>query len=291
MPGQTVTNFVFTLNNPHLLPPEVVTEMWKPEKMKYLVYQLEKGESGTQHLQGYCELLKRQRFQAAKKLIADSAHIEPRKGSAAQARDYAMKEDTRLAGPWEFGEFSDSFQGKRNDLLQLYESAKAGKRKAVVLDEQPACYMRHYKAFAHVVSILRPERRDRQVFLLIGPPGQGKTHYVRTTYPDCYVTPVESKGFWFDGYEGHEVALIDDFSGQWPLKSLLRVLHDWPEQLPCKGGFVWWNPTKIFITTNENFETWYRRDDPSERDSMLAAIRRRITKTVQFPLLDGESVE
>lgn len=282
----TLTNFVFTWNNPPDDPP-----IWNEEKMDYLVYQLEVGENGTPHLQGYCELKKRQRFESAKKLIHPTAHLERRRGTAAEARDYCMKDETRCAGPFEFGEFTDKKAGKRTDILNLYDAAKQGKRKADVLDEYPACYMRHYKAFAHIVSIQRPPRKERQVFLLIGPPGQGKTHYVRTTYPDCYVTPVDSKGFWFDGYENHDIALIDDFSGQWPLKALLRVLHDWPEQLPCKGGFVWWNPTKIFITTNEQFSTWYRREDPGERESMLAAIGRRITKTVYFPLQEGESVE
>lgn len=285
----TVTNLVFTLNNPGDGPYD---HLWNPEKMKYLVFQLERGEENrTPHLQGYCELKKRQRFAAAKRLIGDQAHLEPRRGTAAQARDYAMKADTRVAGPWEFGEFSDSFPGKRNDLLCLYDAVKAGKRKAQVLDELPACYLRHYKAFSHAVSIQRPERKDRKVYLLIGAPGLGKTRYVRETYPDCYITPVDSKGFWFDGYEGHDVALIDDFSGQWPLKALLRVLHDWPEQLPCKGGFVWWNPSKIFITTNEQFTTWYRREDPVEREQMLHAIERRITKIVNFPLFEDETVE
>lgn len=282
----TLTNFVFTWNNP----PEEV-DIWNAEKMDYLVYQYERGENGTLHIQGYCELKKRQRFSSAKKLINDACHVEKRMGKASEARDYCMKEDTRERGPFEFGEFVDKFPGKRNDLLPLYEAAKSGKRKAQVLEDDPACYMRHYKAFAHVVSILRPQRQPREVYLLIGAPGLGKTHYVRSTYPDCYVTPVDSKGFWFDGYEGHEVALIDDFSGQWPLKALLRVLHDWPEQLPCKGGFVWWNPKKIFITTNEQFTTWYRREDPAERESMLHAIERRITKTVNFPLFEDETVE
>lgn len=287
-PPTTVTNFIFTWNNPDLEDPAM---LWKPDKMKYLVFQLEVGQNGTPHYQGYCELHKRQRFQAAKALVSASAHLERREGSAAQARDYAMKEDTRQMGPWEFGEFSDNSPGKRNDLVKLYELAKAGKRKADVLDEHPACYMRHYKAFDHVLSLMRPAQVPRQVILLIGMPGTGKTRYVRETYPDCYITPVDSKGFWFDGYEGHKVALIDDFSGQWPLKSLLRVLHEYPEQLPVKGGFCWWNPEKIFITTNEDFSVWYRREEASERESMLRAINRRITKVTHLPLLDGETYE
>lgn len=249
--------------------------------MQYLVYQLERGDQGTTHAQGYVELRVRTRFQAAKGYLSARVHLEPRKGTAKQARDYSMKDDTRLDGPFEFGEFLNNTPGKRNDLLLLYEAAKAGKRKADVLEEMPVAYMRHYKAFQHVVNLLPAAQCQRTVYVLEGPPGEGKTHYVRSTYPDCYITPVDSKGFWFDGYEGHDVALIDDFSGQWPLKALLRVLHDWPEMLPVKGGFVRWNPKKIFITTNEPWRTWYKREDAAQHDIMIEAIARRIIP-VQF---------
>lgn len=274
----TVTNFVFTWNNP-----PTTEGLWNPAKMKYLVYQLERGENGTPHLQGYCELHKRMRFQSAKRLLGDSVHLERRMGSGAQARDYAMKEDTRQEGPWEFGEFVDSFPGKRNDLVDLFNLTKDGKRKLDIAEALPGPYMRYYRAVSHLQGLIRPAQRERSVYLLIGPPGSGKTRYVRELHPDCYITPVDAKGFWFDGYEGHDVALIDDFSGQWPLKSLLRVLHEYPEQLPVKGGFVWWNPSTIYITTNEQFSVWYKREDPGERESMLGAIRRRITETIYFP--------
>lgn len=274
MPQQT-KYWCFTLNNPSILE---LQGLFKEDQMQYLVYQLERGEEGTTHAQGYVEYKKNKRFQTAKRLLSARVHLEPRKGTAVQARDYAMKEDTRTegGGPWEYGEFINNTPGKRNDLVELYQHAKNGKRSAEVAELMPAAYMRHYKAFHHVRNVLSAERCSRRVYVLDGPPGLGKTHWVRTKYPDCYVTPVESKGFWFDGYEGHKVALIDDFSGQWPLKALLRVLHDWPEMLPVKGGFTRWNPEKIFITTNEYWRRWYKRENPEEHDVMIEAIARRI---------------
>lgn len=250
--------------------------------MQYLVYQLERGDQGTTHAQGYVELRVRTRFQAAKGYLSARVHLEPRKGTAKQARDYSMKDDTRLDGPFEFGEFTDSFQGKRNDLVLLYECAKAGKRSAEVAELMPAAYMRHYKAFHHVRGIMPVEQCPREVYVLEGPPGEGKSHYVHATYPDAWFTPIDDKGFWFDGYEGHEVACIDDFSGQWPLKALLRLLHEWVERVPVKGGYVRWNPRKIFITTNEPWRTWYRREDPVQHDIMIAAIARRIIHVHYF---------
>ncbi len=90
---------VFTLNNPtDPIPFDV-------EKMDYLVYQREVGANGTPHFQGYCEFKIQKRLGAVKELLGGaSVHIERRFGTQEQAIKYAKKEDTRVEGPWEFGE-------------------------------------------------------------------------------------------------------------------------------------------------------------------------------------------
>lgn len=278
MPNEkTLKGLVFTINNP----PEDF-DLWDDNRMEYLVYQKERGENGTLHIQGYLELKKRTRFSTVKKLLGDRAHLEPRRGTSTQARDYCMKEDTRVSGPWEFGEFKEISQGQRNDLLSLADAAKLGKRSREVFEEMPEIYLRHYRAFEHARSLIRPQRRDRRVILIIGPPGSGKTRYVLEQFPDVYQTPIDPRGFWFDGYEGQDQVLIDDYSGQWPLKSLLRLLHEYPERVPVKGGFTWWNPSLICITTNEPWQQWYNRDD-QHRENYLSALGRRFTEVLVFP--------
>ncbi len=88
----------FTLNNPSDPIPFDV------EKMEYLVYQREVGVNGTPHFQGYCEFKTKKRLAAVKELLGNRCHIERRFGTQEQAIRYAKKEDTRVAGPWEFGE-------------------------------------------------------------------------------------------------------------------------------------------------------------------------------------------
>jgi len=65
---------------------------------------LEKGEDGTVHLQYYVSLPKdkRQRITSMKKTCPHT-HWQP-VGKDNGASSYAMKEETRLEGPWEFGE-------------------------------------------------------------------------------------------------------------------------------------------------------------------------------------------
>ena len=110
----TSYNWVFTLNNPTVDP----EALFDPTVMKYYVAQLEVGESGTPHIQGYLRMLKKVRMSAMKKLIPE-AHWEVRKGTHKQARSYCMKTDTRKpdTSPFEAGE--PPARGKRNDLEEF----------------------------------------------------------------------------------------------------------------------------------------------------------------------------
>lgn len=105
------TNFVFTLNNPDgplVFPPGV-----------QYVYQLEKGENGTPHYQGYCRFPKRMRLAGLKKILP-TAHWENRKGTHEEAYAYCTKEDTRISSPVIAMECS-LHAGKRSDLSEARE--------------------------------------------------------------------------------------------------------------------------------------------------------------------------
>lgn len=45
------------------------------------------------------------------------------------------------------------------------------------------------------------------------------------------------------------------------------------------GGFVWWNPDIIYLTSNAHPMNWY---DYSKREDKEAALRRRFTKIIEF---------
>ncbi len=74
--------------------------------LRYAIYQRERGESGTEHIQGYLEFNKPKRLTWLKGVPGlASAHCEPRRGTREQAADYCRKEETRISGPIEFGDF------------------------------------------------------------------------------------------------------------------------------------------------------------------------------------------
>lgn len=91
--------------------------------LRYICFQLECGEAGNIHEQGYCQFSTRKSFKQAKDLIQDlfpDAHIEKAKGSAQQCKEYCTKEDTRIEGPYEQGLMMSA--GKRSDIKEFYEA-------------------------------------------------------------------------------------------------------------------------------------------------------------------------
>lgn len=247
--------------------------------MSYLVYQKEIGQEGTPHYQGYVEAKSALALSAVKgRLDLPAIHLEPRRGTQEQAIAYCKKAETRAEGPWEFGEPKE--QGKRNDLLALAVLAKDGKRKREAFEEMPATYARYYKNYEHISGLFPPTRPDVTVTLLVGKPGTGKTRYVHEheTRDTLWSLPAATP-MWFNGYDGHEAALLDDFSGNMPLDLCLRLLDRYALQVPTKGGFVWWVPARVYITSNFRPEEWY---DYTARPDHLVALKRRIHTTINF---------
>lgn len=113
MPAAVSKNYVFTINNP------TTAVVYSEPDMSCLVYQLERGELGTPHYQGYIEFKRRVSLATAKRLLDPTAHLERRLGTRRQAIEYAMKEETRVDGPWTFGNWDDVTQGKRNDIKEF----------------------------------------------------------------------------------------------------------------------------------------------------------------------------
>ncbi len=91
-------SWCFTINNPD----SMEKPMFLPT-MKYLVFQLERGENGTIHYQGYVYFKSVRTMRAAKALISVRAHMEAANGSPASNKVYCTKPEGRMSGPWEFG--------------------------------------------------------------------------------------------------------------------------------------------------------------------------------------------
>jgi len=167
----------FTWNNP------LAKKLALPGGATYLVWQVEKGENGTCHLQGYVEWKNQKTLVSLKKWLPE-AHWEVRRGTAEQARAYCMKEDSRVEGPWEIGEISKPEQGKRSDLVEFREDAKR-----LTEDQMHAKWAvemkMYWRMYRCIVEKSRPGDLEggRQVILCYGAPGTGKSVYARSVDP------------------------------------------------------------------------------------------------------------
>lgn len=128
---------------------------------RYVVGQLEKGvESGRIHFQGYCELTKTMRIAAVKKAVPDNAlfgvHMEKRASTDRQpAIDYCKKEETRIAGPWTYGEDAVNGRPKINlDDAIAFIIANPYCTSSEVATAFPALWVRHHGGLLSLMSTL-----------------------------------------------------------------------------------------------------------------------------------------
>jgi len=279
-------SWCFTLNNPARNPPDFAKTLKNAKHFRYLVFQTESGARATPHYQGYIEFNAPMRFAAMKKLIGTTAHLETRRGTRDEARDYCMKEDSRTAGPWEYGDWTLGGQGKRNDLNVVAQMIKDGSSVKDVALVLPHMYIRYHKGIEKLHQLIQPERSEApRIILIYGPTGTGKT---RTVMEMKDVFKKSGTNKWFDGYEGQKTLLIDDFGGRLskiPLTDLLMILDRYPLQVEVKGAYRNLLATEIYVTTNIHPRLWY---DWSSRETQYLALKRRFAEVWWFKKLNDE---
>ena len=114
--------YCWTLNNPTKEETKKLIDL-ENEGHRYTIFGLEKGQEGTPHLQGYSEFTKPIRLKAFKEIMGNERfHIEPRKGTRDQARNYCKKDGTFH----EIGSWSESGQGRRTDLEIVCDKISKG---------------------------------------------------------------------------------------------------------------------------------------------------------------------
>jgi len=269
---------------------------WIPDKMHYLVYQVEIcPETNRFHIQGYVEFKRSQRLNSAKKLLKTlTAHLEPRQGSRDQARAYCMKEESRAggehAGPWEYGEWTTGAE-KRSEIQLAVESIKSGAEWPKVLEDFTGVAVRHYKNLFTIWNHfnLKPrdgEERVHNVYIY-GTAGVGKTRFAHWL---CrYFNQVPYTGYirsWWENYLGQEWALYDDFDGavHMDIGSFKKVCDRYGVRVACKGGSAEYRASVNIFTSNIYPIDWYDRVH-------WDAVRRRASHLIWWRAADNIQCE
>ncbi|AJC52525.1 replication-associated protein [Bromus-associated circular DNA virus 2] len=193
----------------------------KGDKISYLIYQRERGnDTHREHWQGYAESINPKGWCIRTwqcELSSHNAHIECRKGTQSQAIEYCRKEETRLSGPFEFGEAKASKKRKGDDTDNVYREAgetasSAADYLRIVAAGDPKGFAKSFNSIKACAEHLFPEevfppyvappwcnkgwkltadlvkwveqelpRKDRpKCLVLVGPSRLGKTQWARS---------------------------------------------------------------------------------------------------------------
>lgn len=155
MPGYRA--WCFTLNNPEF----AACALPVHAKERYVVWQLERGENGTSHIQGYIELQDKSRLAAMRRWLP-GAHFEERRGTPAQAVAYCIKPATRVEGPFHRGE-QGGHQGKRTDLKEVQDAIRTGATKLEIYDRFPEVAARYPRYIDDFTRMLEEDKVNRIV--------------------------------------------------------------------------------------------------------------------------------
>lgn len=268
--GSKARDYVWTLNNYT----EDELENIARFTGKYLVFGFEIGASGTKHLQGYAEFEGPVTWTRMRKEISERVHIEKRRGTQEQAIAYCKKDASYV----EIGtKRVMKGQGHRTDLDEVGQMVKDGESLMTIAERHPGTWIRYNKGITSLKNVLeeKPKWRDVEVLVYWGPTGTGKTRRAMQ-WGDVYKMNQNTNGtLWFDGYDGEETLLLDDFYGWIKWGELLGMIDGYPYRCQTKGGYVYAKWKRVVITSNKPPSEWYH-----ERD--IAPLNRRITRVDKF---------
>jgi len=268
MPSLQARYFLLTIPAEKWTPPDEL-----PEGIQYLKGQKEQGEGGYLHWQALVVFGKPATIKKVKTYFCLECHVEPSRSAA--ANQYVWKPETRVENTqFELG----ALKLKRNcaaDWNRVRVDAIEGNMNAIPDD----IFIRHYRTLKQIhTDNARPRVRGPQVVNVYwGDSGTGKS---RRAFEECgeiyYIKMSSTK--WFDGYRGEENVVVDEFTGQVGIEHLLKWFDRYPCAVEIKGGQVFLNTKRWWLTSNIDPNQWY----PLILEEQRVALRRRFTNVVHF---------
>jgi len=202
---------------------EGIDKLKNYDNTSFHVSAYELGTTGTIHIQGYMELKTRTRFSKLQRDLAEckGIHLEARRGSAQQAIDYITNNEGKIReyGPPKIciltGQPKE--KTKATDVYEARQYLEEGLTVRDLVDdpsyEVTPGLLRVYKELAPVYERKRDWKPE--VIWIYGRPRTGKSSYARTLAGNSYYN-FQLGRQWFDGYDGEETVLWDDFDNDYP---------------------------------------------------------------------------
>jgi hypothetical protein len=223
--------------------------------------------------------------------------LAPRYGTQQDAIAYTQKQDSAVTDERGESRWAEIGERRGPDAAALWpaleQQVQAGASYADIADVNFKAAVMYasglQKAIAAIQNKTAPQWRDVKVYYLYGGSGTGKTRYVYNKHPGQIYKKLE--GQWWDGYEGQDVLLFDEFRGEKSsiqLEYLLQILDGYELSVNVRGSTRVARWTTVYITSNRTFDKLY----PYISEEHVAALDRRcpLANRIMFPLPPPEPV-
>lgn len=259
------------------------------------------------HIQGYVALKKKRRLSS----IFDQLlcvwqgepyvwpYVKPAIYSAWHNKRYCEKD----GDGWTVGEAAEwseeqlrnlgNKQGKRTDIEAMAKDFqdKPWESKLTKARKFPKQFCHYNRAFDKLLTLERDHQYhssydtskrsiDMKNYVYTGPPGCGKSHTVEqevkklcSDFPQLrvYYKTIQK---WWDGYDGQEIVVIDDFRSSMPFSELLNLMDGKPFRREAKGTTICLRAHHIFFTTPKHPRYWYKKIMEEDGDAEGQLLRR-----------------
>jgi hypothetical protein len=285
-----------TINNPEEngYPHSFIREILGSfETIRYWCMADEVGEEGTPHTHLYIHFKNVTRFSTLKNKFP-KFHMLTANGTSQQNRDYIYKE-----GKWEkdkkrethkpetreeYGEMPQERQGARNDMDDIYDMLASGMTVDEIIEECPQHKIKisqlEKNRQMHLAKKYKKMYRELEVTYVHGETGKGKTRDILQRY-DYEVYRVTNYDHPFDGYNGEDVIIFDEFRNSLKLSDMLIYLEGHPQTLPARYANRQACYTKVYIVSNWDFMKQYTEIRKNDKES-IDAWTRRIHKLTEY---------
>lgn len=280
-----------TINNPDVkgYSHECIIEICNNFKsLIYMCLSDEIGDNGTFHTHIYIHFSSAVRFSTIQNKF-NGGHFEMARGLAVQNRDYVFKEGKWLTSSkgetnlrdthFEMGELPlERGQGHRSDLDDLYDMIKSGMSDYDIITECPS-YISQIDRLDKVRQTIRNEQfknvfRNVNCTYVFGKTGTGKTRDIMLKYGYSNVYRVTDYHHPFDGYNGQDIIVFDEFRSSLPLASMLMYLEGHPCELPARYGNKVACYTNVYIVSNISLNMQFVNVQRDEIETYNAFLRR-----------------
>lgn len=247
--------------------------------LRYLAYGEEVcPNTGTPHLQAFCQLWEN-RAASYVHNIFPRCHVSLMRGTFQQNDAYCSKEGTLV----EFGTRVE--QGMRTDIIAVKRKLDDGMAPMAIAEENVAQFCavskmpRFCAEYSHYVrgKMIKTDRSQPKVYIRIGDPGTGKTRWLDEQFGlDGWARMPDPNGTWWitESVSRSDTVLIDELGPKKApkIEEFLEWTDRYPIEFHTKGGFLWWKPKNIVITSNFEVKDWW--NDISEVH--MQAVMRRV---------------